>query len=142
MTARARAGDRSARRPHPAGLLVVDAANVVGARPDGWWKDRAAAADRLLTAIAAGARASELRGRRIVVVLEGAAAGVRGDREGVELVRVERDGDQAVVDVVAAQGGSPVHVVTSDRGLRERVEARGARVSGAGWLWKVLDRAG
>ena len=28
-------------------VLVVDAANVVGSRPDGWWKDRAGAARRL-----------------------------------------------------------------------------------------------
>jgi hypothetical protein len=28
-------------------VLVVDAANVVGSRPDGWWKDRPGAARRL-----------------------------------------------------------------------------------------------
>ncbi|MBF9131576.1 hypothetical protein I0C86_21795, partial [Plantactinospora sp. S1510] len=28
-------------------LLVVDAANVVGSKPDGWWRDRAAATARL-----------------------------------------------------------------------------------------------
>lgn len=33
--------------------LVVDAANVVGSRPDGWWRDRAGATDRLLDRLAA-----------------------------------------------------------------------------------------
>lgn len=33
------------RRP---AMLIVDAANVVGARPDGWWNDRAGATERLL----------------------------------------------------------------------------------------------
>ncbi|MET1154451.1 NUDIX domain-containing protein, partial [Arthrobacter sp.] len=35
---------------HPP-LLVIDAANVVGSRPDGWWKDRAGAARRLLASL-------------------------------------------------------------------------------------------
>jgi len=28
-------------------VLIVDGANVVGSRPDGWWRDRAGAAHRL-----------------------------------------------------------------------------------------------
>lgn len=32
--------------------LVVDVANVLGARPDGWWKDRAGATSRLLARLA------------------------------------------------------------------------------------------
>jgi len=31
--------------------VVVDAANVVGSRPDGWWRDRAGAARRLRDAL-------------------------------------------------------------------------------------------
>ena len=34
-------------------VLLVDAANVVGSRPDGWWRDRAGAATRLLARLAA-----------------------------------------------------------------------------------------
>ncbi|TDC70074.1 hypothetical protein E1193_30120, partial [Micromonospora sp. KC606] len=33
-------------------LLIVDGANVVGSRPDGWWRDRAGAAARLRDALA------------------------------------------------------------------------------------------
>ncbi|MGB7447512.1 MAG: hypothetical protein WA892_00115 [Ornithinimicrobium sp.] len=28
-------------------VLIVDAANVIGSSPDGWWRDRAGAARRL-----------------------------------------------------------------------------------------------
>ncbi|WP_324273440.1 hypothetical protein [Blastococcus brunescens] len=34
-------------------VLLVDTANVVGSRPDGWWRDRAGAATRLLARLAA-----------------------------------------------------------------------------------------
>jgi 8-oxo-dGTP diphosphatase len=52
--------------------LVVDAANVVGSRPDGWWRDRPGAAARLVSALAAALRSGALTGP-VVVVLEGAA---------------------------------------------------------------------
>lgn len=125
------------------GVLVVDAANVVGARPDGWWKDRAAAAARLLAGLDAAVEhgvAEELTARHVVVVLEGratAAADARPER--LEVVRAERDGDAAIVDVVAARRDDDLLVVTSDRALRERVEALGARTRGAGWLRDLLD---
>lgn len=124
-------------------LLVVDAANVVGARPDGWWRDRAGAAARLVDGVAAAVRdgAAELDGRRVVVVLEGAArAADPHDADEVAVVRAPRDGDATLVALVAGARGGDVVVVTSDRGLRERVEALGARTWGAGRLRDVLDR--
>ena len=127
-------------------LLVVDAANVVGARPDGWWRDRAGAAERLLaalaTAITAGAT-PDLADRRVVVVLEGRALAAADDaarrHPGLEVVRAPRDGDAAIVELVAAHPGHDVVVITSDRELRRRVTARGATVRGAGWLRDLLD---
>lgn len=134
---------------------MVDAANVVGARPDGWWRDRAGAAERLVARLAAAraAGAEGLAGARVVVVLEGrAAAAVTADAESpgaVEVLRAPRDGDQAVVDLVHALAGPPgegdparVVVVTSDRDLRSRVTGLGARVRGAGWLRDLLDAVG
>jgi hypothetical protein len=126
-------------------LLVVDAANVVGARPDGWWRDRAGAAERLVRGITTAATAPDadpdLAGRRVVVVLEGhAAQATAPEEEWLTVVRAPRDGDTAVVDVVAAHPDDDVLVVTSDRGLRERVEALGARTRGAGWLREIIDR--
>ena len=48
-------------------VLLVDVANVMGSRPDGWWRDRRAAAARLLTALNAviGTDAVDPDGRRL-----------------------------------------------------------------------------
>lgn len=124
----------------PDRVLVVDAANVVGSRPDGWWKDRAGAAGRLLDRLAAAAAGPGLEGRRVVVVLEGRAVGARSAAPGIEVVRAPADGDATIVAVVAEHRADDVLVVTSDRGLRERVASLGAGTVGAGWLQDRLDR--
>lgn len=121
-------------------VLVVDAANVVGSRPDGWWRDRAGAARRLL------ARLSVLRAelphlRELVVVVEGAAKAVRDNEfRNVRLVRATGSGDDAIV-TVTAECGAPEYavVVTADRGLRARIEALGARTIGPRWLLDRID---
>ncbi len=128
--------------------VVVDAANVVGSVPDGWWRDRAGAADRLLarvTALAAGG----LPGSAIdlpfatwwprwSVVLEGEARSAAAtSAPAVDVVRATGSGDDAVlatVEAARAAGDAPVVVVTADRELRARVEAVGAVVHGPGWL--------
>ncbi|MFE0057302.1 NTP pyrophosphohydrolase [Streptomyces sp. NPDC059003] len=111
--------------------LVVDAANVVGSVPDGWWRDRRGAAERLrdrLVAVA-GSGVPEVPGPLdVVLVVEGRARGV----ESVPGVRVEAapaSGDDRIVELVAGVAG-PVVVVTADRELRERVAALGARAVG------------
>ncbi|WP_114560310.1 hypothetical protein [Desertihabitans aurantiacus] len=115
-------------------VLVVDAANVVGSRPDGWWRDRAGAARRLLERLTAADLDSD-----VVLVLEGRAReGAPAGRAGaVEVVHASGEGDDTVVAEVVAAGGAGVTVVTADRGLRARVVAAGAAVQGPGWL---LDR--
>lgn len=127
-------------------LIVVDAANVVGSRPDGWWRDRAGAARRLLDQLAE--QSDRLpQSADLVAVLEGAARRAvepaEGDRVGkVRVVRASGSGDDEIVAVVAAAArtGStgPITVVTADRGLRERVESLGAATVGPGWLWERL----
>jgi predicted RNA-binding protein with PIN domain len=125
-------------------LLVVDAANVIGARPDGWWRDRAAAAQRLLTALSRKASDDE---NEIVVVLEGAArkGADPGAVGGLQVVHAPASGDDAIVDVVAdateSSDARQVTVVTADRGLRERVTALGATTMGPRTLWEQLDHA-
>jgi hypothetical protein len=114
-------------------LLVVDAANVVGSVPDGWWRDRAGATARLRDALARVA-AEGLPGvpapPEVVLVVEGAARGIT-DIRGVRVVAAPRSGDDAIVDLVRAEASHrDVVVVTADRGLRERVVALGARVLG------------
>ncbi|MEW1737605.1 hypothetical protein AB0346_16795 [Nocardia beijingensis] len=126
-------------------LIVVDAANVVGSRPDGWWRDRSGAARRLLERMTGLAERLAER-TEVVVVLEGAAkaaADAAPDTGGPRVVRADGSGDDAIVGVVAAaraqDGNRPITVVTADRGLRERVAAFGAETVGPRWL---LDRLG
>ena len=109
-------------------LTIVDAANVVGSRPDGWWRDRAGAARRLVESIGR-ARSGTYD---TVVVLEGAGrSGVPvGNHHGVRVVHAPGSGDDQIVDLVRAESTAPdmraVTVVTSDRELRDRVGALGA----------------
>jgi hypothetical protein len=110
--------------------VVVDAANVVGSVPDGWWRDRAGATARLRDALAVADLTGLAGGpAEVVLVVEGRASGVPS----VPGVRVERAGglgDDAIVDLVRGAAGRDVLVVTADRELRERVTALGARVAG------------
>ncbi|MEV6597489.1 hypothetical protein AB0M36_11565 [Actinoplanes sp. NPDC051346] len=114
-------------------LLVVDAANVVGSKPDGWWKDRAGATARLRDAL----RPLHTEGLpdlpgpvELVLVVEGRARDI-DPAPGVRVERATGSGDDAIVALVAAEGaGRRVVVVTADRGLRERVTVLGAEVRG------------
>ena len=117
-------------------VLIVDGANVVGSRPDGWWRDRAGAARRLHQHLSA----SYLPEIEVVLVLEGDArrgppAGVQGR---VRTVHAAGSADDAIVDEVskrvAAVDGDGVVVVTADRVLRQRVEAVGASCRSPRWL--------
>jgi hypothetical protein len=123
--------------------LVIDAANVVGSRPDGWWRDRAGAAARLVEQVTGALAAGRLTGP-ITIVLEGAArAGVdegAGPGPGVHVVHARRDGDSAIVALVESlvAEAAEVGVVTADRGLRELVTVAGARVHGPSWLLERL----
>lgn len=129
--------------------VVVDAANVVGAVPDGWWRDRAGAAERLIsriaTLVAAGMDASALGlpestwFPEVSVIVEGLARGVGEEPSTIRVVRAEASGDDAIVAEARrlADAGRTVTVVTSDRELAGRCTDAGATVRGARWL---LDR--
>lgn len=114
--------------------LVVDGANVVGARPDGWWKDRAGAARRLHEQLLV----ADLPHDQVVLVLEGGAkAGVRAGRDAhVRVVHAPRDGDSEIERVTAAarERGDQVWVVTADRFLQARVQGLGAMAMSPSWL--------
>jgi hypothetical protein len=137
--------ERSASRTTAPPLLVVDAANVIGARPDGWWRDRPGAVRRLLAALSSGL--SDADGE-VVVVLEGAGrtGAAEGTTGGLRVVHAVGSGDDAVVEIVGRATGAgnqrPVTVATADRGLRERVEALGARTLGPRTLWDRLGDNG
>ena len=117
--------------------MVVDGANVVGSRPNGWWRDRAGAARRLHRSLAA-ADPVELDADLVVLVLEGAArAGQPAGREGwVETIHAQGSGDDLIADEVRARHGEghDVVVVTADRQLRGRVSEAGGTCVGPSWL--------
>jgi hypothetical protein len=126
--------------PETTRVLIVDGANVVGSRPDGWWRDRAGAAARLHQQVLAAPQLAA----RVVLVLEGQArAGVREGTVGlVEVVHARGEGDGAIVDEVgrAVAAGATVSVVTADRGLAARVEPLGATLLRPGWLLVQIER--
>ncbi|WP_328344615.1 NTP pyrophosphohydrolase [Streptomyces violaceus] len=110
-------------------LVVVDAANVVGSVPDGWWRDRRGAAERLRDRLASDGVPGVSGPVEILLVVEGAARGV----ESVPGVRVESasgSGDDHIAEVVAGAAERSVLVVTADRELRRRVGELGAEVAG------------
>jgi predicted RNA-binding protein with PIN domain len=120
------------------GVLVVDGANVVGSRPDGWWKDRAGAARRLHERLLVADTAYD----EVVLVLEGAAKGgvAVGRDHHVRTVHAPRDGDSAILAEVRAlvEAGARVTVVTADRGLGAAVTTVGAAVMSPSWLLDLL----
>ena len=139
--------------------IVVDVANVMGARADGWWRDRAGAALRLCQEVMAladrGIRADLMYGPlpddpadpaercfpSWVLVLEGqakeAAARIPRSSPRVRVVLAEGSGDDTIVSEIAALDGSRL-VVTADRELRRRCQDLGAAVTGPGWLLGLL----
>ncbi|MCW2528671.1 MAG: ADP-ribose pyrophosphatase [Pseudonocardiales bacterium] len=143
--------------------LVVDSANVVGSRPDGWWRDRPAATRRLRDALTAFARRGVASGDlpsdmtspgvtallpQVTLVVEGAARSVDEDESGerdtgewwtnaVRTVPAVSSGDDEIVAQAEAVGGR-VMVVTADRALRERL-APSVHVVGPGWLLDQID---
>jgi 8-oxo-dGTP diphosphatase len=147
----------------PGLVIVVDVANVMGARPDGWWRDRAGAALRLCRQVDALAgrgvpedRLSpdqppgeerrppgELAFPRYVLVLEGRARDAAGRIGALDprarIVQAPGSGDDTIVaESAAAAGLSSCLVVTADRELRQRCRATGAAIRGPGWLLDLL----
>jgi predicted RNA-binding protein with PIN domain len=114
---------------------LVDGMNVIGSRPDGWWRDLDGAVVRFAVCLAAW-RAAE--GVAATAVFDGRPPpGVEDlDFGGLE-VAFAGEGRAADDEIVRRVGTDPdagsVNVVTSDRPLAERVRAAGAgEVSGAG----------
>ncbi|MBB1254678.1 NYN domain-containing protein [Streptomyces alkaliterrae] len=114
-------------------LLIVDAANVVGSVPDGWWRDRHGATERLrdrLAPLAASGLPDRPGPLEVVLVVEGAARGV-ASAPPVRTEAAEGSGDDLIVRLVGeAAPHRPVLVVTADRELRRRVSELGADVTG------------
>lgn len=126
-----------AERPEHVDVVIVDVANVLGSRPDGWWRDRRGATTALLRRLAA----TDVGAERVVVVLEGQGRDADAPRD-LEVVRAAGSGDDALVARVARElsAGRLVRVVTADRGLRARLP-QAVQVTGPAWLRDRMDQA-
>jgi predicted RNA-binding protein with PIN domain len=118
---------------------IVDGNNVMGSRPDGWWRDRAGAARTLAAQVAAFAASG---GEPVTLFFDGRPQDLGAS--GIEVVFADRPGrdaaDHAIAERVEADADpGALRVVTSDRALAERVRAAGAEVEGAGRFRARLD---
>jgi uncharacterized protein YaiI (UPF0178 family) len=118
-------------------VLVVDAANVIGSRPTGWWRDRPGAAHDFVARVRATVVAGRLR-PPVTVVLEGRsrAGAEEADVDGVQVVHAAGAGDDTIAAIAGAHPDAVV--VTADRGLAERARAADATVVGPNWLLALL----
>lgn len=130
-------------------VLVVDTANVMGSRPDGWWRDRLGAAKRLrdqlgqMTTVPAaefGLPATAWM-PDIVMIVEGHAKSLEPASD-VRVASAPRNGDDTIVETVARAHrrcrDDHIVVVTADRELRQRVSAAGASVVGPSTLFPMI----
>jgi predicted RNA-binding protein with PIN domain len=117
---------------------VVDGMNVIGSRPDGWWRDRGRAMTALVSRLERWATAEghdvtvvferplSLESSVITVAYAPRASANSADDEIVRLVRADDHPGE-------------IHVATSDRALSERVQAAGATVFPAERLRNLID---
>jgi len=120
---------------------IVDAMNVIGTRPDGWWKDRQGARVRLVERLERWASSPDAH--QVTVVFEGPtsppihssairihhAPTATANSADDEIVRMVRDDDSP----------SEINVVTSDATLADRVRGLGACVYPATRFRDLID---
>jgi predicted RNA-binding protein with PIN domain len=116
---------------------IVDGMNVIGSRPDGWWRDRPAAMRALADQLAGWAA-----GREVTVVFDGRPFDL--DPDGVTVVFASRRGPDAADDdivriVEADEDPGGLRVVTSDHDLAHRVGELGAEVVSSGAFRRLFE---
>jgi predicted RNA-binding protein with PIN domain len=121
---------------------IVDAMNVIGSRPDGWWKDRHGAMVRLADQLEQWADSS---GEDVVVVFERPPKPPISSSV-VEVAYAPRPGQNAADQEIVRRlrndaAPDEVTVVTSDRALAEQVRALGAAVEPAAGFRRQLEDA-
>ena len=125
--------------------VLVDGNNVMGSRPDGWWRNRAEAAGRLVAELTPLARS---RGGTWTIVFDGPEpVAATADQVSLSVVYTghrRRDGaDDRIVELVGAlPDPSTALLYTSDSALRARVHALGAEVAGARVLLDEIAAVG
>ena len=122
--------------------LIIDAMNVIGSRPDGWWRDPDAAKRRLVQLLRVLA---DQFSETISVIIDGRPVSdlAEGEHGGIRVFYATRSGPNAADDRIVeliAERPEGVTVVTSDRELRRRIVELGGDVQGTRWLLTRLDR--
>ncbi len=119
---------------------IVDGMNVIGSRPDGWWRDRHAAMVRLVDLLERWAAAE---GEDVTVMFEGPPRPpIRSPV--VDVAHAPRRGanaaDHEIVRRIDAAGDpTALRIVTSDRVLADQARARGAAVHPAESFRDAID---
>jgi hypothetical protein len=120
-------------------MLLVDAANVVGSQPTGWWRDRPGAARAFVDRVRTAAKTGRLTDSVVVVLEGGARAGAEeGIADGVSVLHARGSGDDLLVTLVT-EASEEVTLVSADRALRQRAEDEGAHVVGPKWFLQLLE---
>jgi YacP-like NYN domain len=118
---------------------MVDASNVIGSKPDGWWRDRDGATRRLLDQL----REFADGGEEVTVVLDAGRPEWAGREGAFEVAIAPRRGRDAADDEIARRVAADpdpgsLRVVTSDAALAGRAREHGAEVEGAGTFRRRL----
>ncbi|OBG36167.1 NYN domain-containing protein [Mycobacterium sp. E3198] len=122
---------------------IVDGMNVIGTRPDGWWKDRGRAMVALVERLDRWAARQK---EQVTVVFERPPA-TAIESSVIEVAYAPRpaanSADDQIVRLVEADARpDEIRVVTSDKGLTDRVAALGATVCPAAGFRDLIDPRG
>lgn len=120
---------------------IVDGMNVIGSRPDGWWRDRGRAMAVLVNQLEQWA---SVEGDDVTVVFERPPSPPI-DSSVITVAHAPKaaanSADDEIIRLVRADANpSDIRVATSDRALSERVQATGASVYPAERLRNLIDR--
>ncbi|MGV9803032.1 NYN domain-containing protein [Mycobacterium sp. NPDC003449] len=121
---------------------IVDGMNVIGSRPDGWWRDRMRAMARLVDRLEHWSAAGD---RRVLVVFESRPSPPI-ESSVIEIGHAPRaaanSADDEIVRLVLADSRpADITVVTSDSTLADRVRGAGASVQPAAGFRDLIDPA-
>ena len=115
---------------------LVDGMNVIGSRPDGWWRDRPGAARSLTEHLRDWATRT---GSEVTVVFDGRPGPAGEVGAPLTVVFVPHADDEIAKRAAADPDPGSLVVVTSDGELTRRVTAAGAHVTGSGGFRRQVE---